>query len=82
MANPDLHPRRPSGNVSLRLSAPVEAICAGVTIAEAACRVGVNYRTARRWVRGRTVRYPSGKTHHYEPVITVKSVSSRRYFSQ
>lgn len=40
-------------------------------IAEAVRRVGVHYRTRRRWLRGRTVRLPSGAARHDDPVITV-----------
>jgi transposase, IS30 family len=60
----------------------IELISAGATIADAGRQVGVNYRTARRWVKGRTVRHPSGQTRHYEAVITVKPVVSGRYLSQ
>src|SRR5215212_8281598 len=47
-------------------------IAEGLWIAEAVRRVGIHYRTGRRWVRGRTVRLPSGAARHYPPVIIVK----------
>ena len=60
----------------------IELIAAGATIADASRQVDVNYRTARRWIKGRTVRDPTGHTRHYDPVITVKPVVSGRYLSQ
>jgi Helix-turn-helix domain/Homeodomain-like domain len=54
-------------------------IAEGLSIAEAARRVGIHYRTGRRWLRGRTVRLPSGATHQYAPVIIVKAPVSARF---
>lgn len=53
----------------------------GHTIADAARDVGVHYRTARRWLRGRTVRLPSGVIRKYEPVSIIEPVPSARFLS-
>jgi hypothetical protein len=37
-------------------------------------RVGIHYRTGRRWLRGRTVRLASGVARQYAPVIIVKGM--------
>ena len=57
-------------------------IAEGLSIAEAARRMGNHYRTGRRWLRGRTVRMPSGVAHHYAPVISVKAPVSARFLSE
>src|SRR5690242_16973389 len=57
-------------------------IAAGLSIAEAVRRVGIHYRTGRRWLRGRTVRLPSGAARHYDPVIIVKAPVSSRFLSE
>lgn len=57
-------------------------IAEGLSIAEAARRVGIHYRTGRRWLRGRTVRLPSGTARHYDPVIIVKAPVSARFLSE
>ena len=57
-------------------------ITEGLSIAEAVRRVGIHYRTGRRWLRGRTVRLPSGVAHHYDPVIIVKAPVSARFLSE
>jgi transposase, IS30 family len=57
-------------------------IAEGHSIAEAARRVDVHYRTARRWLRGRTVRLPSGAARKYAPVITVQAPVSARFLSE
>jgi transposase, IS30 family len=54
----------------------------GLSIAEAARRTGIHYRTGRRWLRGRTVRMPSGAARHYDPVIIVKAPVSARFLSE
>ena len=41
-------------------------IAEGLSIAAAVRRVGIHYRTGRRWLRGRTVRMPSGVARHYD----------------
>jgi IS30 family transposase len=57
-------------------------IAEGLSIAEAVRRVGIHYRTGRRWLRGRTVRMPSGVARHYDPVIIVKAPVSARFLSE
>jgi len=57
-------------------------IAEGLSIAEAARRIGIHYRTGRRWLRCRTVRMPSGTAHHYDPVIIVKAPLSARFLSE
>ena len=57
-------------------------IAEGLSIAEAVRRVGIHYRTGRRWLRGRTVRLPSGVDRHYDPVIIVKAPVSARFLSE
>ena len=57
-------------------------IAEGLSIAEAVRRVGIHYRTGRRWMRGRTVRLPSGVDRHYDPVIIVKAPVSARFLSE
>jgi IS30 family transposase len=57
-------------------------IAEGLSIAEAVRRVGIHYRTGRRWLRGRTVRLPSGVARHYAPVIIVKVPVSARFLSE
>ena len=52
----------------------------GLSLSEAARRVGVNRKTAKRWRNGRVIRYPGGRAVHYPPVInapTVKTYSTR-----
>lgn len=51
----------------------------GLSIAEAVRRVEIHYRTGRRWLRGRTVRLPSGGARHYDPVIIVTVPVSARF---
>lgn len=48
----------------------------GVSMSEAARRVGVNRKTVKRWRYGRTIRYPNGMELHYPPVIAVKPARS------
>src|SRR5690349_12361997 len=57
-------------------------IAEGLSIAEAARQVGIHYRTGRRWLRGRTVRLPSGVARQYAPVIIVKAPVSARFLSE
>src|SRR4051794_12830137 len=57
-------------------------IAEGLSIAEAVRRVGIHYRTGRRWLRGRTVRMPFGLARHYDPVIIVKAPVSARFLSE
>src|SRR5690348_1953385 len=57
-------------------------IAEGLSIAEAVRRVGIHYRTGRRWLRGRTVHLPSGAARHYDPVIIVKTPVSARFLSE
>ena len=57
-------------------------IAEGLSIAEAARRVGIHYRTGRRWLRGRTVRLPSGVARQYAPVIIVEAPVSARFLSE
>lgn len=53
-------------------------------MSEAARRVGVNRKTAKRWRYGRTIRYPNGMELHYPPVIAVKPARtySPRYLGE
>jgi IS30 family transposase len=48
----------------------------GVSLSEAARRVGVNRKTAKRWRNGRTIRYSDGRVVHYPPVINVSAAKS------
>lgn len=57
-------------------------IAEGRSIAEAVRRVGIHHRTGRRWLRGGTVRMPSGAVRHYDPVIIVKAPVSARFLSE
>ena len=57
-------------------------IAEGLSIAETVRRVGIHYRTGRRWLRGRTVSLPSGGARHYDPVIIVKPSVSARFLSE
>lgn len=57
-------------------------IAEGRSIAEAVRRVGIHYRTGRRWLRGRTVRLPSGVARQYAPVIKVEAPVSARFLSE
>src|SRR5436190_24353594 len=43
-------------------------IAQGLSIAEAVRRVGIHYRTGRRWLRGRTVRLASGVARQYASI--------------
>ena len=55
----------------------------GVSMSEAARRVGVDRKTAKRWRYGRTVPTQDGRVLHYAPVILLKPAkpSSPRYLS-
>lgn len=55
----------------------------GVSMSEAARRVGVNRKTAKRWRYGRTVPTGDGRVLHYAPVILLKPATpaSPRYLS-
>jgi transposase, IS30 family len=57
-------------------------IAEGLAIAEAVRRVGIHYRTGRRWLRSRTVRLPSGLARQHAPVIIVKAPVSARFLSE
>lgn len=56
----------------------------GVSLSEAACRVGVNRKTAKRWRNGRAIRYSDGRVVHYPSVINASPVKSYspRYLSE
>ena len=55
----------------------------GVSMSEAARRVGVDRKTAKRWRYGRTAPTQDGRVLHYAPVILLKPAkpSSPRYLS-
>jgi transposase, IS30 family len=58
-------------------------IARGVSNAEACRVVGVNSRTGKRWLYGRTITSSSGRRLHYRPVInTRKAEISARYLSE
>ena len=56
----------------------------GVSISEAARRVGVNRKTGMRWCHGRTITTPRGVVHHYPSVLAAASEPdvSARYLSE
>ncbi len=56
----------------------------GVSISEAARRVGVNRKTGMRWCHGRTITTPRGVVHHYPSVLATASEPdvSARYLSE
>lgn len=55
----------------------------GVSMSEAARKVGVNRKTAKRWRYGRTIPTFDGRVLHYAPVILLKPATpaSPRYLS-
>ncbi len=56
----------------------------GLSLSEAARRVKVNRKTAKRWRNGRVIRYPNGRVLEYPPVINVAPVRvySSRYLQE
>lgn len=64
---PGVEPQGPKREEFARL------IDEGMSIADAVRGVGIHCSTGRRWLRGRTVRLPSGGARRYDPVIMVKA---------
>jgi len=56
----------------------------GVSLSEAARRVGVNRKTAKRWRNGRSITYRDGRVLKLAPVITTTPIKlySPRYLSE
>ena len=56
----------------------------GVSLSEAARRVGVNRKTAKRWRNGRRIRFPDGRVLHYPAVINMAPARSysQRYLQE